>query len=178
MTGSQHSSQATHLAWATERDFEELRNTMANLSAPHAGPPHSLNLISYRTPVPDPHHSTATTTDPEEILQHVRAVALVLSIERKRGIDVVNLLELALEKGIGVDVFYPVGSPRTTAKFTQSKKRASKGPFIAQEYRQGDLTFLLQSWIDKELDQAASAYERVALDYKGKKWMDAFGGFQ
>ncbi|MGQ4469641.1 hypothetical protein ACN6K6_001343 [Streptomyces violaceoruber] len=178
MTGAQQHSQATHLAWATERDFETLRDTLANLSAPHVGPPQSLNLISYQTPVPVSHHGDSTASQLEEILQQVKAVALIFSSGKKRGTDVVNLLDLALENGIGVDIFYPAGSPRVTEKFMQNKKRASKAPLIAQEYRPGDLAFLLQSWIDKELNQAASAHERVALDYKGKRWMDAFGGFQ
>ncbi|MEU9915282.1 hypothetical protein [Streptomyces sp. NPDC051001] len=174
---------ATHqgilLAWATEFSFLELKNTLADLSSHHANPPTSLSIVPFRSSSTQGVAAYPTSAQGiNDLMDKVTSVSLILSKERNRGADVSQLASLAADRHIGIEVFYPIGSHKSIAKFAAKLAKSAKGGCVPQEFKSNELPVLLKTWVERQVEQSEGSAERIAQSYSGNHWMDALGGFQ
>ncbi|MEU3069855.1 hypothetical protein ABZ712_23540 [Streptomyces sp. NPDC006906] len=166
------------LAWATEFNFDELKDMIADLSSQHAAPPASLAVIPFRSASIQNTMTDATELRGADLMDRVSSVAIILSPQKARGADIAELVRLTTERHISIEVFYPVDAQKSTVKFATRLARDAKGGCVYQEFKSHELSIFLKSWIERQVAHASSSAERIAQSYTGKHWMDAFGGFQ
>ncbi|MEV0218731.1 hypothetical protein [Streptomyces sp. NPDC050704] len=167
------------LSWASEFDFEQFKNTLADLSSQHSNPPTSLSMIPFRSSgVPAGITYPTGIPDVSSLLDRVASVSLILSSDRNRGADVSELASLAADRHVNIEVFHPIDAHKAVIKFATRLAKASKGGCVSQEYKANELPVLLKAWIERQVAQSEGSAERIAQSYSGNHWMDTFGGFQ